>query len=94
MPDPQKGNDGAMSRAITDEEGRYTLIFTGDGSTPGAVVGWHCVTLEDLASENFRGAGKPPAPRVGGVYMDPSHTPLKFEVVEGEQTIDLKVVGK
>ncbi|MFG0288210.1 MAG: hypothetical protein ACF8CQ_08550 [Rhodopirellula sp. JB044] len=94
MPDPEKGNDGSMSRAITDEEGRYSLIFTGDGTTPGAVIGWHCVTLEDLASENFRGAGKPPEPRVGGVYMDPSHTPLKVKVVDGEQTIDLDVVGK
>ncbi|EMI52475.1 hypothetical protein RSSM_06098 [Rhodopirellula sallentina SM41] len=94
MPDPEKGNDGSMSRATTDSEGRYSLVFTGDGSTPGAVVGWHCVTVEDIASENFRGAGRPPEPRVGGVYMDPSHTPLKVEVVDGEQTIDLEVVGK
>lgn len=94
MPDPEKGNDGSMSRAITNNEGRYSLIFMGDGTTPGAVVGWHCVTLEDLASENFRGAGRPPEPRVGGAYMNPSDTPLKVEVIEGEQTIDLEVVDK
>jgi len=91
MPNPLKGTDGKMSRAVTDEQGRYRLSYTGEGIKEGAVVGWHLVTLEDFISENYRGPGRPPASRIPALYIDPSASPLSFEVQEGEQEIDLDV---
>lgn len=89
MPDP--GTPGGMSRAITDEQGRFTLTYTGDEGGTGAVVGLHVVTMEDLASENFRGSGPPPTPRIPPAMMQVGGTPLKFEIGEGDQTIEIDI---
>lgn len=91
MPDFQKATEGGASWGITDEQGQYSLEYQSEDGVPGAAIGWHKVTLQDLAGENFRGDGKPPEVRVPAVYMDPSATPISEEVVEGEQTIDLQV---
>ncbi|TWU41271.1 hypothetical protein Q31b_27100 [Novipirellula aureliae] len=91
MPDSLKGTDAKMSRATTDDQGHYRLVYTGSGREEGAAAGWHRVTIEDLASENYRGSGPPPAPRVSPIYMDPSATPFSIEVKPGEQEIDLDV---
>ena len=91
MPDPEKGTEGGMSTCITDGDGRFEMQYGWEGTQGGAVIGWHCVTLEDFVSENYRGSGKPPAPRVPTIYMDPSKTPLKVEVKEGEQEVLLEV---
>ena len=91
MPDPEKGTEGGMSTCVTDSDGRFVMKYGWEGSEEGAAIGWHRVTLEDFVSENYRGSGKPPAPRVPRNYMDPSKTPLKVEVKEGEQDIVLEV---
>lgn len=91
MPDPEQQTAGNASWAITDEEGRYVLEYQGEEGGSGAAVGWHRVTIEDLVPENFRGRGAPPRPRVTPAMMDPSKTPFRYEVVEGEQTIDIDV---
>jgi hypothetical protein len=41
-PDPAKGSSGPLATARIDSEGRFTLK-TGD--TPGAVAGWHRITV-------------------------------------------------
>lgn len=91
MPDLQKATEGRASWAITDQQGRYELEYQGGDGGPGAALGWHKVTLQDIAGENFRGNGPPPKVRVPAVYMDPSASPISIEVVPGEQTVDLEV---
>ncbi|MEO1527086.1 MAG: hypothetical protein AAFX06_16730 [Planctomycetota bacterium] len=91
MPDPTKGTAGGVSSCVTDEEGKFVLNYGFEDGDSGAAIGWHCVTLEDFVSENFRGPGRPPASRVPKKYMDPFKTPLKVEVIDGEQDIALVV---
>lgn len=82
---------GPPSGAITDESGRYTLIYSqrnagSPRSGTGAMVGWHKVTLDDFKMKNEM--LRPPG-RVPPKYTDPASTPLRMEVQEGSQTIDL-----
>ena len=91
MPDPSMKQPAAMSSAITDDDGRYTLRYQGDGKPTGAAIGRHIVIVNDLAPENFRGSGAPPGSRVIPDWMDPAKSPFRFEVQPGDQTIDLKL---
>ncbi len=91
MPDPEKETKGAHSTAITDDQGRYELMYYGENHGPGAAIGWHRVTLEDMIPENFRGAGAPPRSRVPEKMSKPWQTPLNFEVKAGEQEIPIDV---
>jgi hypothetical protein len=91
MPDPEKGNRGKHSTAVTDAAGRYSLTYSGDHPYEGAAVGWHKVTLEDLVPENFRGAGRPPKSRIPDSMTEPWQTSLQFDVKQGRQTIDIQV---
>lgn len=91
MPDPEMQTKGAHSTAITDDQGRYQLTYYGDTSVPGAVVGWHRVTLEDMAPQNFRGKGAPPPSRVPKALSEAWQTPLAYEIQTGEQEINIDV---
>ncbi len=84
MPNFAKQTEGRASWAITDEQGNFTLEYQGGDNGPGAAIGWHKVTLEDIAGENFRD-GPPPPVRVPKVYMSPATTPLEYEVIPGDQ---------
>jgi hypothetical protein len=46
LPDPEKGNTGKRSVALTDAKGRYRLAS--DGGRAGAPVGFHRVCVNDL----------------------------------------------
>lgn len=91
MPDPEQGGQGAYSSAITDDQGRYELTYNGDPRGPGAAVGSHRVTLEDMKPENHRGPGPPPESRVPQAMTETWQTPLKYEVEPGEQEINIDV---
>ncbi len=93
MPDPETGTEGAMSSAITDDQGRYELTYQGETKEKGAAVGGHRVIFNDLVPENFRGRGRPPAPRVSVEMMDPSATPFRREVKPGAQQLDFDLDG-
>ena len=94
---------GARSTGTTDENGQYTLAC--DDRRPGAIVGPHRVLLHDLAVfgdkvmgrkwETVGTPGGPPAikSRIPTSYESATHTPLKKEVKDGPQSIDLDVQG-
>jgi hypothetical protein len=84
---------GPPSGAITDDAGRYTLNYSqrqgsSSQSGTGAMIGWHKVTLDDFKMKNEM---LPPPGRVPAIYTDLASTPLRVEVKEGSQTIDLKL---
>jgi hypothetical protein len=95
---------GARSIGATDENGHYTLVC--DDQRAGALVGPHRVLLRDLAVygdkvmgrkwENVGTPGGPPAikSRIPAHYESTAKTPLKKDVKEGPQTIDLDVQGQ
>jgi hypothetical protein len=95
---------GARSTGTTDENGQYALVCD-DGQRPGAIVGPHRVLLHDLAIfgdkvlgrkwEQVGTPGGPPAikSRIPSQYESATHTPLRKEVKDGAQTIDLEVKG-
>lgn len=78
------------SNADTDEQGKFTLeMREGNTTHPGAVVGTNRVVLSDQQYAEANGHGVPF--RLKQEYTLPGSTPLKQEVVEGKQTIDLKI---
>lgn len=84
-----------QSAAQTDEQGRYRLQLV--TQEPGAVVGKHRVTVEDLAMQAApRSADgtvlKRPPVRFSPSYADPLRTPLTHEVHSGTQTINLDLL--
>ena len=89
---------GPRSLGVTDKEGRFTLTAD-DGKSPGAVVGSHKVVLIDLAPYAKAPVNMPrevekinlASTRFGKQFADPNKTPLKKEVVAGENT--LKIVA-
>ncbi len=92
LPNPSAGNQGAHSESVSDGEGKYDLAYSRDAETKGALVGWHRVVVEDIAAENSRDRYRPI--RINETYSSSAQTPLKFEVVPGEQTFDLELGGK
>jgi len=94
IPDPVEGSSKPPAEAITDANGHYELIYyipnDRDLSSPymgkGAPLGWHTVLLGDYKMTNEM---LPPPGRIPRKYTDESTSSLRFEVKEGEQTIDL-----
>lgn len=79
LPDPEKGTQGPISSAATDEQGRFTMVCA-DGRV-GAIVGWHRVVITDMNTRLFK------TPREGRLEEDnkkekqkahPNHVPDKF----------------
>lgn len=96
-PEGSGGKSGPASGAITDDEGRYALVYTLPNNdnlaspqvNDGAVVGKHVVTLADykMMEEML-----PPPGRVPPAYLETATSPLRFEVKEGKQTIDITIL--
>jgi hypothetical protein len=82
------------SLGMTDAEGRYRLQT--EKQQPGAVVGKHRVTVEDMAiysaarSEDGTVLEHPPT-RFAASFSDPLKTELAREVAAGSQTVDLQL---
>ncbi len=78
-PDPERGGSGPLAVGVIGPDGRYTL--TTDGK-PGAVAGWHRVSIAGLA-------GTVPLP---DVYHNPEQSKQSREVKTGTvNTIDLQL---
>jgi hypothetical protein len=88
LPDPDSNSASSMGWAVTDAQGHYSLEYADD--QPGAPIGANRVTLADLKPDNSR-QGRPPASRLDERFKNAFQTPLKYEVVEGEQTFDIEV---
>lgn len=102
LPDPDKGTQGPISSAVTDEQGRFQMVCA-DGRV-GAVVGWHRVVITDmntrllkspresrLEEDNKKAKQKPQPNRVPDKFTTAAHTPLLQEVKaeKQEMTFDL-----
>jgi hypothetical protein len=92
FPDQVEGAALPRATATTDASGHYRLRC--EDSREGAPVGWHRVTVEDLAPYRLPRDEDGPAAealklRVPGAYADPGKTPLRVQVQPGPQTIDL-----
>jgi hypothetical protein len=82
-PDADGGNHGACATGEIGSDGRYTL--TTDG-LPGAIPGWHRVTVAGLDSAY--------GPRLPDRFRDPNLSKLRVEVVAGrENALDFKLEG-
>jgi hypothetical protein len=93
IPDIDKGTNGPPSMADTDSAGHFTLELKERNSTaprPGAVIGCHRVVLSDLQlAESATGQGVPI--RVAREYTLPGSTPVRQEVRDGNQTIEIRI---
>lgn len=85
IPDLSAGSNGPTSWGSTDARGSYSLADMRTGEQ-GAFVGAHRVVckMPELAK----------GPRLPGRYGHPETTPLRFEVREGKQTIDLALTAR
>lgn len=104
LPEPGGEATGPHSSALTDARGHYRLRL--DDQRPGAAVGRHRVTVQDLSvstgvrRQDHGAVDKdveetpplPPRPsRVPASYASPADTPLRRETKPGPQVIDLDV---
>jgi len=71
--DKDNPNPGRGSSGVTDENGRYTLIY--DGEKPGALTGMHRIriatNLGALKSSDWTGPGEDPGPVDPRTLQDP-----------------------
>jgi hypothetical protein len=78
-PDPERGGRGPLAAGEIDAEGRYTLRT---GGQPGAVPGWHRVTVAAAGGDSA-------LPRR---YRDPDRSDLSRQVRAGQtNVIDLQL---
>src|SRR5262245_30116436 len=82
-PDADGGTHGSCATGEIGPDGRYALTTNG---LPGAVPGWHRVTVAGLDSTS--------GPRLPDRFRDPNLSKLRVEVVAGrENTLDFKLEG-
>ena len=84
-------DDGRPSQGTTDENGKYTLRFT--GTKEGAMVGQHSVQVE--VGVPMGESDTPPAPK--GPQLPAKYnknTELTAEVKRGSNTIDFDLTSK
>jgi hypothetical protein len=73
-PDPQRGGRGPLAIGKIERDGHYVLSTDGQ---PGAVVGWHRITIAAAPS-----SGDPTfSPALPAHYCDPDQSGQSFEVL-------------
>lgn len=91
VPDYDAGANGLPAQGTTDANGRYTLASMSKAQK-GVFVGKHlvmCTTPMIRLPAESSGSDSVP-----GLYSNPDKTPLRFEVKEGKQTIDIQLTSK
>lgn len=85
---PVKGVEGPIAAGATDAEGRFTLEYKerGKPAKPGAMVGTNVVTLSDMRLGAIFDSRKA-KPRFRPEYSTAVSSPLRQDVVEGEQQV-------
>ena len=95
---PESDGSRALPRsaAVTDQDGHFELRI--DGGRPGALVGQHRVTLEDMDRYAVERTDKPPSAmerlpdlRVPASYATAATTPLAVTVSADGENVDLEV---
>jgi hypothetical protein len=89
-PDPTRGGNGPLARAEIQPDGEFVLK-TGD--RPGAVAGWHRITVVAVDVTTPVGtAYAAPRSLVPVKYRDPELSGLSYEVKAGqENTVELNL---
>jgi hypothetical protein len=89
-------NDGPQSAALTDEQGRFTLL-TWDGEKKGAILGKHKVVMQDVSIVT-RFVGREDVdvtdgrkPRIAYHYTNATTTPLELELTGERRDLVLEV---
>jgi hypothetical protein len=91
VPVSPDGTKLPYSNADTDDQGRFSLeMREGNSTVNGAVVGTNRVVLTDMQYAEA-GAGKGVPFRLKPEYTAAGSTPLRQEVAEGKQTVEIKV---
>ena len=72
------------STAVTDEAGKFTLLYLGDPNQRGAAIGSHRITMDDIRHHESR--DEPMPFRFSQSLVNAGSTPLTFEVKEGGDT--------
>lgn len=90
------GTDNLISRAISDERGHFMLLC--EDGRPGAMPGWHRVTVEDLSvyvklrdEEIISPHNAVPKTSIAPAYNHLATTPLRIEVREETHGICLEL---
>ncbi len=83
-PDVQRGGSGPSATGDIQSDGAYTL--TTDGQ-PGAVLGWHRVTLAALAAEPAGPGATYPRSLLPARYADPELSGQRQEIKSGKENI-------
>lgn len=92
------GLTGPHSHGTTDEAGHYVLAC--DDERQGAMVGTNRVVLHDLAVYGDKVTGRKwenvqsKPSRIANTYAFVNQTPIKKDVKEGVQVIDIEIPGK
>ena len=76
-PDPARNSDGPLSHAEIQSDGSYVL---GGDDGPGAIPGWHRVTITAFGDGDGRQA-------LPARYGDPEQSGLRFEVKPGQDNV-------
>lgn len=97
IPDYDAGANGLSAQGTTDSEGHYKL-HSMSKAQKGVFIGKHLVVCE-TPKLAFPSDGKYPnhlakSDDLPARYRSPDKTPLRFEVKEGKQTIDIPLTSK
>jgi hypothetical protein len=74
-PDDESGSHGASAQAVIGPDGRYTLNTDG---TPGAMPGWHRVTVAGPPTSGWS---------LPDHFRDPVLSGLRAEVIAGRENV-------
>ncbi len=86
-PDSARNCDGPIAHAEIGRDGSFVLRT---GEDPGAIPGWHRVTV--TAFENSQQPGGIPAIALPARYGDPEQSGLSFEIkAQGENTFTISL---
>ncbi len=86
-PDESKGSTGPIATATIQPDGRFTLQT---GPTPGAVAGWHRVSVVSVSETDPTPAGYQfaiPTSLIPERYRNPDLSGLSREVHRGEKNV-------
>jgi hypothetical protein len=94
VPDPDAGQRGPQASGVTNAQGEYAL--QGEDDQEGAIVGSYRVIVDDLnvygLPRSPDGTLLKPAPvRFPAKFSEPLHTPLRKQVQQGSQSIDIEL---
>jgi hypothetical protein len=88
-PDPERGGSGPLATAEIGPDGKYMLITEGQ---PGAVPGWHRVTVAPATHPTSSNPGTQAPSSFPAHYQHVEHSEQSYEVKPGiVNTIDIQL---